>query len=363
MMEQLTEFVNGNLTVTTHRIIWLGSSKSLACHLSVVSEVAIYTPKFFSRHRVQLVIVGNVDRPKPHFVIKLEEGRREDFISWVTKACEMKTWEQTNQSEQKENKKEQGFTTSSAGIGGIIRKQKLQIERNEKVAEEALQDLDSLMKKAKEMVVLIERYRAQVDQSAKKAEEDGEQGDQAQQDADSTELVSLLINVGIASPVTKSAAGDLFFEELARQIADFLMEGKKLQRLGGMITLPDLYCLYNRARGTELISPDDLLASAKLMSILHLPMHMRSFESGVIVIQANEFNDKTMSENLLKYISQDSNGVTAIQVSAQFKISLVIANQNLLTAEKLGYLCRDETIDGIRFFPNEFNRYFEIYCT
>jgi len=166
---QLTEFVNGNLTVTTHRIIWLGSSKSLACHLSVVSEVAIYTPKFFSRHRVQLVIVGNVDRPKPHFVIKLEEGRREDFISWVTKACEMKTWEQTNQSEQKENKKEQGFTTSSAGIGGIIRKQKLQIERNEKVAEEALQDLDSLMKKAKEMVVLIERYRAQVDQSAKKS--------------------------------------------------------------------------------------------------------------------------------------------------------------------------------------------------
>ena len=27
--------------------------------------------------------------------------------------------------------------------------------------------------------------------------------------------------------------------------------------------LPDVYCLFNRARGTELVSPDDLLAAAQ----------------------------------------------------------------------------------------------------
>jgi EAP30/Vps36 family len=41
------------------------------------------------------------------------------------------------------------------------------------------------------------------------------------------------------------------------QLADFLRV--PLERAGGMMTLPDVYCLFNRARGTELISPDDLL--------------------------------------------------------------------------------------------------------
>jgi ESCRT-II complex subunit VPS36 len=41
------------------------------------------------------------------------------------------------------------------------------------------------------------------------------------------------------------------------QLADFLRG--PLERAGGMMTLPDVYCLFNRARGTELVSPDDLL--------------------------------------------------------------------------------------------------------
>lgn len=31
------------------------------------------------------------------------------------------------------------------------------------------------------------------------------------------------------------------------------------------MALTDVYCLLNRARGTELVSPDDLLAAARLM--------------------------------------------------------------------------------------------------
>lgn len=51
--------------------------------------------------------------------------------------------------------------------------------------------------------------------------------------------------------------GARYHTELSRQLADFL-EGP-LARCGGMISLPDVYCLFNRARGTELVSPDDLL--------------------------------------------------------------------------------------------------------
>lgn len=41
------------------------------------------------------------------------------------------------------------------------------------------------------------------------------------------------------------------------QLADFLRA--PLESAGGMMTLPDVFCLFNRARGTELVSPDDLL--------------------------------------------------------------------------------------------------------
>jgi ESCRT-II complex subunit VPS36 len=37
-----------------------------------------------------------------------------------------------------------------------------------------------------------------------------------------------------------------------------------------VVSLTDLYCLYNRARGTELVSPDDLLQAVRLMDSLHL---------------------------------------------------------------------------------------------
>ena len=39
--------------------------------------------------------------------------------------------------------------------------------------------------------------------------------------------------------------------------------------------MTDCYCLYNRARGTDLISPDDLLEACKLFSTLKLGMHVR----------------------------------------------------------------------------------------
>ena len=53
-----------------------------------------------------------------------------------------------------------------------------------------------------------------------------------------------LIAMGIASPVTKESAGARYHIELSRQLADFLTE--PLGRCGGMMTLPDVYCLYNR---------------------------------------------------------------------------------------------------------------------
>lgn len=52
-----------------------------------------------------------------------------------------------------------------------------------------------------------------------------------------------------------------------------------------MIQLSDLYCYFNRARGTEMVSPEDLYRACVLFEALNLPVRLRRFDSGVLVVQ------------------------------------------------------------------------------
>lgn len=91
---------------------------------------------------------------------------------------------------------------------------------------------------------------------------------------------SYFLSMGITSPVTRQTAGALFHQQLALQLADFL--APRLEHARGVMTLPDTYCLFNRARGTELVSPEDLikvrsaLASAFVRCICHEVTHAAS---------------------------------------------------------------------------------------
>ncbi len=59
-----------------------------------------------------------------------------------------------------------------------------------------------------------------------------------------------------------------------------------LDKFGGVLGLVDLYCMYNRARGTDKISPEDLLiACEKMNSMPESKIILRSFPSGVKVVQ------------------------------------------------------------------------------
>ena len=138
------------------------------------------------------------------------------------------------------------------------------------------------------------------------------------------------------------------------------------------MTLTDVYCLFNRARGTNMISPDDLLKALDLMKELGLGMSRRSFKSsGVLVIQDDAFDDEVMAKKLSNLASasmkqkaeplgaeasftDDVGGITVIDVSRTLKIPALLANEQLLSAEQMGWLCRDSTIEGVRYFPNLF---------
>jgi ESCRT-II complex subunit VPS36 len=187
---------------------------------------------------------------------------------------------------------------------------------------------------------------------------------------------TLAAGMGIVSPVTKSIAGSAYTSELARQISVVLRP--HLQRRGGVISLTDAFCFVNRARGTEVVSPEDLLEASQLLLGLKLGMRMTSItvennEQGkggkgggggsFRAIQLDTFSDAAVTSRILKLFDERKDNVetrgehyypfvTAHEITKLMGIPLPFVKQILLQAEKNAILCRDESIAGLRFFKN-----------
>lgn len=142
---------------------------------------------------------------------------------------------------------------------------------------------------------------------------------------------------------------------------------------------------YNRARGANMISPDDLIEALGKMERLGLGMKLREFEgSGVKVLQETGFDDSVMAKKLIQYMESEKGGgqveggvvqefmsfltgevevkmvkkyvgLTLLEAARILKISPLLANEQLLSAEQNGYLCRDVTMEGTRFYKNLFS--------
>lgn len=245
-----------------------------------------------------------------------------------------------------DSEKQDSKVIIKSGIGGILRNQELQLKQSHQSLDVAFQDLQGLMSKAQEMVKLAEKFRSSLSRDPG-----------AEQDLLDQDTITEMISMGITSPVTKQTAGALYHEELSRQLADFLIT--PLQRVGGMMTLPDVYCRFNRGRGMELISPDDLIQAANLFGKMQFPLKIRSFPSGVTVIQSADHDDDEVCQRIEEWIKPESNGslsrsLIASDLVEEFRIPLTIAQEHLLIAEQREVLCRDDSPDGVRFYYNFF---------
>lgn len=232
-------------------------------------------------------------------------------------------------------------------------------------------DIDSFLREATELIKVIQKYSATIERE-RSATSSGGRVDKTGKDTE--KLVGMMENMGMTSALSEKQSGSVYHKQLARQLVDFLRHNDKLTKAGGMMTLTDVYCLFNRARGTNMVSPEDLLKALDLMKELNLGISKRSFKSGVVVIQDDEFDDEIMAKKLAELSSSSMNppsqsgidnqfteltgssigGITVMDVCRSLKTSALLANEQLLSAEQMGWLCRDSTIEGVRFFPNLF---------
>ncbi|KAK9478060.1 EAP30/Vps36 family-domain-containing protein [Lipomyces japonicus] len=244
---------------------------------------------------------------------------------------------------------QENVTLPKIGIHGLER---LSVQDRRKNAElmDSLNDLNSLMLKAKEMVSLAENFALRLSVApgvpieARNALRESSKA------------------LGLSSPiVVREMAGNggdnIFYAELARHIAEFLDSGV-LVREGGILTLFDLFALYNRARGISLISPTDFYNACETIETLQLPFRLRKFRSGVVVVREAYFSDEKINNLIMTWLRDESQsrgvhvGVTAHEVNQKFGWSVTVGEEELDILDESARLCRDITVEGTRFYEN-----------
>ena len=274
---------------------------------------------------------------------------------------------------------------SNVGVGGVLRREERQAAETDRILGEAFTDLSQLMGKAEEMVKLAEsfRERSTLVQSHNGGGGGGGGGGTTEDSVMDEALAAELADLGIASPVTRESCGRLYYSELARQVAA-VMETSVTQA-GGVLPLPEVYRRFNRARFTDLVSPDDLLLAVKRLPVVGAPLRLKVFPSGLKALVAAGLNEHTMwnkivdlatvscsrqevdiigggddgsgdpSPSLLLLWHQAlGRGVTRAEAAAALEVPLAVAGEHIAEAEAAGLLCRDDGPEGMRFFKNFF---------
>ncbi|KAM0294844.1 hypothetical protein ACHAQK_006480 [Fusarium lateritium] len=253
--------------------------------------------------------------------------------------------------------------TKGVGIAGLEQLGLNMRKNNELLIGSAFEDLEALMSSAKEVIALAERFARQTN--------NGQGNASAEENAILAESASQLGLVTTKDIVGGGSSESLYLSELARNLAEFLTDDSRgvLKKAGGIITLVDLWAMFNRVRGgVELVSPADFEKAARLWSKLKLPVRLRTFRSGVMVVQRRDRTDGTTVRAILAWLQdlhefppdrdvpwdwqQFGRGVTAQEAAERFGWSLGVAEEELLMAEERGELCREEGLEGLKFWVN-----------
>jgi ESCRT-II complex subunit VPS36 len=327
---------------------------------------------------------------------------RDDTLAAIERAMKRKAWQDKERNASKEeNRPSNIIAARKVGVDAILTKNALRHKENSNLADVAFggnndqygrksnpmgvsvgmmktdksskkEDIDAFLRDATELIKVIQKYAATIERD--RATSSSSSSADVSSDSvrsDTEKLASMIESMGMTSALSKKqSGGSMYHRQLARQMVDYLRQTNMLTNAGGMMSLTDVYCLFNRARGTNLISPEDFLRCIDLMKELNLGVSKRSFPSGVMVIQDDAFDDVAMGKKLTELASSSlgrqkqtgtdnseefsCGGITTTDVCRSLNMTALLANEHLLSAEQSGWLCRDATIEGVRFFPNLF---------
>jgi len=86
-----------------------------------------------------------------------------------------------------------------------------------------------------------------------------------------------------------------------------------------------------------------------------LPLRMHTYDTGVQVLQLKSCSlEETLKTTKLALKEAVHTGLTAEEMSRLAGVSLALARERLLHAVSVGAAARDDSVEGLRFWPNKF---------
>ena len=229
-------------------------------------------------------------------------------------------------------------------MGGLQRDVADSTRRTDHTLDAAFTDLTALMQHAGQVVQLAERFSRTLAASQAGGEEEAA-------------FTALLTEMGLPNPIMKAnTPASQFHVLLSRQLSDFIAGHPRFQAQG-MLTLTDVFCLYNRARGTDLISPDDCLKGCELMGAGEGGAGLRVVElkSGVKVVAREGAVERGVEE--VTRVVAERRGVSVLEASGVLGVSVLLVEERCRIAEVRGWIVRDDSIEGLRWWPNRFDEW------
>ncbi|XP_040169256.1 vacuolar protein-sorting-associated protein 36 [Anopheles arabiensis] len=365
--DEKTNYEDGEVVLTSHRLLWGrngeiargGSCLALKLKyvLSVDEEEA--SSMLFGRKKRIILRLGSLasDKmpgPMDHSCstfVKLSgrNGVEVAFVQALHSTLSARIWIVSDDGEQAQSSQSDASAAGPSadasrrqlriGIVGIERNLAEKQKQTDANINMAFKDLGRLMAMAKDMVAITNVVSAKIRERQGEISED-----------ETVRFKSYLLSLGIDDPVTRDGtrSNSEYFLKLSRQLCEMLLD--PITEAGGMMSLADVYCRVNRARGLELLSPEDLLEACRLLTG---PIKLREFPSGAIVLQLESHDDALISQRTLELVEQNVS-MSPDELARLECISLLLARERLLTAEGFGQLCRDESVEGLRFYRNKF---------
>lgn len=303
-----TNFEDGEIVLTTHRLLWGRNGEVargmvvLCLHLKHVIAIDEETASSFVFGRKKRIIItlkeptrdktpGPMDDSTGEIFIKLSgrNGIEDSFMQSLSETVSARIWETTENDQSADNEdKPAPRIKLRTGIVGIERSL---LERQKQTDENitlAFKDLSKLMTMAKDMVAISKVISSKIRERHGDISED-----------ETIRFKSYLMSLGIDDPVTRDNAqsNSEYFQLLANQICEMLLD--PITEAGGMMSMADVYCRVNRARGLELLSPEDLLNACHA---LDGPIKLRTFPSGAMVLQLESHSDEAVSTETLEEV-------------------------------------------------------------
>ncbi|KAH9410418.1 Vacuolar protein-sorting-associated protein 36 [Tyrophagus putrescentiae] len=207
------------------------------------------------------------------------------------------------------------------GIVSIEKKIQAQHEQTDRNISSGFQDLRNLINLCQDMVGISKNIKEKLKEKGTEISSD-----------EAVLFKSYLLSLGVnedfdEDPVKRSKynSDNKYYNDLGKQIHKLIKPLAKDR--GGQIALPE------RKQ--------------------NLGLKMVKYSSGLVVLQCDDFDQNTINNQILDLFNEVES-TSAQELAVKIGVSVALARQRLLDSENFGLICRDASVQGLRFYPNKF---------